>query len=130
MTEVESKKTPKKNPAIFLIIFVIITVIIVLIAFPEVLAIFTPMDQETKDKIAIFEALKEEVMKSLKSPSSAKFPNPITDKGVYIMLMGTGYQISAWVDAQNTFGVYIRNSIIAWAEKDGSRFKITQCEIF
>jgi hypothetical protein len=85
------------------------TVIIVIIIISFIVAItgddnkFDPEDYSTKAKI-----ISEEVVKaSLKSPSSAKFPDEcVTEKyfGDSIFL------VHGCVDAQNTFGAMIRTN--------------------
>lgn len=51
----------------------------------------------------------EFVLKSLKSPSTAKFPFSRSSEGVNISTLGNKrYSVSGWVDAQNSYGAVVR----------------------
>lgn len=55
-----------------------------------------------------YDISKSFVTKSLKAPSTAKFPL-FSDEDVIISSLSYGeYKISAWVDAQNSFGAMLR----------------------
>lgn len=50
------------------------------------------------------------VKQRIKSPSTAKFPNPLNNREMIGVDLGEGrFMVSAYVDAQNSFGVVIRN---------------------
>lgn len=52
----------------------------------------------------------EFIKKMLKSPSSAKFPNYYSDSGIEVTYLGEcKHKVSAYVDAQNSFGAMIRS---------------------
>ncbi|MCH8094593.1 MAG: hypothetical protein IH953_08360 [Chloroflexi bacterium] len=58
-------------------------------------------------------ACRVEARKRLKSPSSAKFPpynSSVEDLVVHYP--PSGYTVTAWVDAKNTFGVELRNGYV------------------
>lgn len=50
------------------------------------------------------------IKRRLKAPGTAEFPSPAWDKeAVRIIKLDTGgYRVSAWVDAQNSFGAKLR----------------------
>jgi len=70
------------------------------------------------------------VKKSLKSPSTAKFPRTI-EKDKHIKYLGNKeYQIDSWVDSQNSFGAMIRSkfSIIIVFDNEKVSFKNLKIE--
>lgn len=64
----------------------------------------------------------EEIIKlCLKSPSSAEFPGWLESDEWIINRNGSEYQVSAWVDAQNSFGAMIRSNFTityTWEDPD------------
>lgn len=65
----------------------------------------------------------------LKSPSSAKFP-VYGDSNVSIKKAKNYYKVSGYVDAQNSFGVELRNAFIVYLEKNGSNYTLKNCNIY
>ena len=75
-------------------------------------------------------ALAEKVVKSnLKSPSSAKFPFSYGSDGVKIVKSGSEYIVTAWVEADNSFGANIRSAFVVTITKEGTKFISTGCII-
>ena len=71
----------------------------------------TPTAEDTLNKIKAEAFVKSQTYVSsfLKAPGSAKFPS-ILDSDVSITSLGDNtWKVSAWVDAQNSFGALIRN---------------------
>jgi hypothetical protein len=68
-------------------------------------------------KPAAYERAKVEVKRNLKSPSTAEFPplpsGPLYSNGQVIIAKGSAtcqFSVSAWVDAQNSFGAVLRQN--------------------
>lgn len=81
----------------------------------------TPEPTETKDpnrlevseQAAFISVTKEIVLKALKAPSSAKFPNLLLEGDQWrIGKKGDVVTVVSWVDAQNSFGAMLRNDFI------------------
>jgi hypothetical protein len=73
---------------------------------------------QSSDQYDPYYISKKFIIDRLKSPSTAKFPNPYEDDGsVKISLIpgggdqpqsSRGYRVTSWVDAQNAFGATLR----------------------
>jgi len=104
----------KKNKAISIgivsaLVFLILIVYFFFNSNSHLNGISAAEDALNKTKAEIFAKSQAYVSLFLKAPSSAKFP-AISDPGVLITSLGNGvWKVSAWVDAQNSFGVFIRN---------------------
>lgn len=74
----------------------------------------TPL--QTKDGLHYYpdayRAAREFMKQTLKSPSSAHFPQ-WGDEGISVASLGNSrYKVVAWVDAQNTYGTFLRNRFL------------------
>ena len=79
-------------------------------------------------------ALAEDVVKAnLKSPSSAKFPFSYGSDGVSMTKSGNLYTVSAWVDAENSYGAELRSDFTVTMTKSGygddAQFTADSCDI-
>lgn len=75
-------------------------------------------EEKCTDKIHAFVMSQEFVKKRLKAPSSAEFPY-ISSEGVSVIYLGEcKHNISAYVDAQNSFGAKIRTRYSAQIQYD------------
>ncbi len=63
------------------------------------------------------------IEKYLKSPSTAKYQNYVTD-GVVKDLGGSVYEMVMWVDAQNSFGAQIRSNFYCKVQDIGDSWKL------
>ena len=80
----------------------------------------SPEQVEKREKLLVYEHCKKEVLKKLKSPASAVFPEEMPD--LTPSEEGSGYQFTSYVDSQNSYGAIIRSnySCDAWCyEKQG-----------
>lgn len=76
---------------------------------------------------------KNAVKAQLKAPSTAKFPFAYGSDGVSITCEGNIYTVTAWVDAENSFGALIRSNFTVLVEKEGTgknaEYKAISCII-
>ena len=63
----------------------------------------------------------------LKAPAGADFQSP--RQSAIVALAAGRYQISSYVDAQNSFGAKLRTAYTCTAEKDGAGFRVMKLEI-
>ena len=68
-------------------------------------------DSQVVERMQVYEGGKRAVTLLLKAPSTAKFPGMILDSDQiqFTRQAEGGVGVSAWVDAQNTFGAMIRH---------------------
>lgn len=88
----------------------------------------------TEDEKATCWALAKDVVKgNIKSPSSAKFPSAYNSDGVTISKSDGKYLVNAYVEAENSFGVLIKNNFVVTMIKSGTgdntKFTSTGCII-
>lgn len=90
---------------------------------------------ETNDdyKVACWTLAKSAVKNKLKSPSSAKFPFSYSSSGVSIQSSGTNYKVTAYVEADNSFGAKIKTNFVVKLTRSGTgknaSFSVTSCNI-
>lgn len=90
----------------------------------------TGTEDVNDDELNICWALaRDEVKAHLKSPSSAKFPFSYKNKDVLITKSGDIYTVKAWVEAENSFGVTLKNNFTVTIKKVGSVFTVQSCYI-
>ncbi len=75
------------------------------------------------------------VKQQLKSPSTAKFPNPLNNRELLGVDLGEGkFRVSAYVDSQNSFGVVMRNrytcTLIGIETVDGNKWILESMEFY
>lgn len=91
----------------------------------------TPVKEKPKVEALKVNALilsRRFVESALKAPSTAKFP-AIWDEGVFIIRAGDKYSVSAYVDAQNSFGAMLRTDYyceMTYTGPDGWDFKLNK----
>ncbi len=90
----------------------------------------TTVDVEVRRLVA-FDVCKDFVKRRLKSPSSAKFRNPLQDDGeVVITGSGTGpYTIVSTVDAENSFGAKPRSTFVCVVTLNGDTWNLDDLSI-
>lgn len=91
--------------------------------------------KETNDDyLGICWALAEKAVKNkLKSPSSAKFPFSYGSNGVSIQSSGNNYKVTAYVEAENSFGAKLKKNFVVYLTRSGTgknaKFSVTSCDI-
>lgn len=97
--------------------------LIIIIALSSfVYMVFVGFGGGSSDESKVWVLAKHEVEQSLKSPNSAKFPSK--DKAT-ILETDDGYQITSYVDANNSFGASIRsNFIVTLTKKSNGDYKL------
>ncbi len=88
-------------------------------------------EMKTKDESTLAYVMIKRVVKSyLKSPRTAKFPGAFDGRAGHTRSLGGGsYQITSWVDSQNSFGAMIRTSFTATIYLYGDNYKVKQLTI-
>lgn len=67
----------------------------------------------TEQQVVLMNQAEEDVKENLKAPSTAEFPGHIMDADDWTIIKdGDTFTVSAWVDAQNSFGAQVRNTFI------------------
>ena len=109
---IDKKKTVKKKKGNLLnLIFLLIVSLIILMIFIGDTPVSENDNTNINTSIASFQA-QEYVKKSLKSPSTAKFPGlwELVNHGVVAYEKETNrYEVVSYVDSQNSFGATIRS---------------------
>lgn len=76
---------------------------------------------------------KSSVKNRLKSPSSAKFPFSYGSDGVSIQSSGNKYKVTAYVEADNSFGAKLKKDFVVYLTRSGTgksaKFSVTSCDI-
>ena len=80
-------------------------------------------------KLALFTLAQEEVCAQLKSPSSAVFPSSYTGNDVVYSRDGDRYGLMSWVEAENSYGVQIRQNYTMFATISGGKISDITCII-
>lgn len=80
------------------------------------------IDSGEPDTEAAFGAAKEAVLKNLKAPATAQFPEYVDE--FVDDLEGGQFRVTSYVDAQNGFGAMIRNDFtcVVIQREDGTRY--------
>lgn len=92
-------------------------------------------EKETNDKylVTCWVLAKDAVKNKLKSPSSAKFPFSYGSNGVSIQSSGNNYKVTAYVEAENSFGVKLKTNFVVYLTRSGTgknaKFSVTSCDI-
>jgi hypothetical protein len=81
--------------------------------------------EQERLSIELIDSSQEAVKQSLKAPRTAKFPGIILERDEYKIYQKTNgsYQVSSWVDAQNSFGAMIRNHWLVELKKTGDQWQ-------
>lgn len=76
--------------------------------------------EDSDEKVKCWILAEREVRKKLKSPSSAKFPFSASseDVSIYKNSRGDKYYVSAWVEAENSYGAMIRSNFVVTLSYD------------
>lgn len=97
-------------------------VVAVAVALGGVAVVYN-IDSGEPDTEAAFEAAKDAVLKNLKAPATAQFPEYAAE--FVDDLEGGQFRVTSYVDAQNGFGAMIRNDftcVVVVERDDGSRY--------
>jgi hypothetical protein len=100
-------------------IFIIILVLILIVGITSYVKLSTntvnsdgTMRANWFDKQKIIDIAKEEILKNLKSPSTAKFPS---NKEIVVKVDkddNSLYVVSMWVDSENSYGAMLRQNVL------------------
>lgn len=93
-------------------------------------ASYSTITEPTEDEKAFaWGAAKQEVLKRLKSPSTAEFPFSYLNE--YIMKSGNTITVKSWVDSENSFGAKLRANFQVVIEKvDSEHYKVISVDIY
>lgn len=80
-------------------------------------------------KLALFMLAQDEVRAQLTSPSSARFASTYTSSDVVYSRDGDTYGVMSWVEAENAFGVTIRENFTMFATISGGTISDVTCII-
>lgn len=113
----ETSQVEHKTAKDYLVLIVILIGIFAMYYFGN--SSETPKQKPTHSAVAAFTVCQQYVQQSLKAPGSAKWPGGYSD---YTQHLGGGrYRVTAWVDAQNTFGALVRTNFkceVRWQSDD------------
>lgn len=117
MSELERVKDKKKSK----ILLWVIVVNVVLWTTLAILLVTSQKSPEYTPEYLSYVMAKRVVSDKLKSPSTAKF-QPYDES--IVKTNGELYQVTLWVDAENSFGAKIRSKFIVMIKYDGKNYAL------
>src|ERR1022692_14119 len=88
----------------------------------------TEASRENTDDTAAYVMAKQFIRERLKAPGSAEFPSQVWNEGEVrkTKLENGGYRVSAWVEAQNSFGAKLRTNWVCELKREsGDSWRVT-----
>lgn len=88
----------------------------------------TETSHENTDDTAAYVMAKQFIRERLKAPGSAEFPSQVWNEGEVhkSKLENGGYRVSAWVEAQNSFGAKLRTNWVCELKREsGDSWRVT-----
>lgn len=111
-----AKKTRPFSSFLVMIIFAGLLVLAILVA------IESSKPSKTDPKTEAWYVCKEFITRSLKAPKTAEFPRYQASNVSY--MGSTEYNVSMYVDAENSFGALVRSYFICRVKKDGDQWRL------
>ena len=121
---IEEKYSVNYHPILRLVLVIITIIVFIIIAYCSCVQENNPACTKNNttddDKISAWTMAKHYVEQQLKAPKSADFP--WYDKS-YVTASGNKYTVSAYVDAENSFGANVRTYFTVTMTRNGDNWE-------